>query len=91
MSTFWFSEDALNSCLLRKRGNRLEQTTALDGLLELCFGLGDPYIESNWLATDTARSVSFLTHVHVRYGVDLFLIVNKGDLVCFLGQNRFYF
>ena len=69
---FRFSEDALISCLLRKRGNRLEQTTAFDGLLDLCFGLGDPYLESNWLAVDTACSVSVLTHVHVRYGVYLF-------------------
>ena len=46
LSTFWYSEDALNSCLLRKSGNRLEQTTAFDGLLDLRFGLGDPYLES---------------------------------------------
>ena len=63
-----FEEDALNSYLGRKRGNSLEQTTALDGFLDLCVELGDPYLESGRLATDTARSVSILTHVHMRYG-----------------------
>ena len=67
----------------------MEQTTALDGFLDLCVELGDPYLESGRLATDTARSMSILTHVHMRYGVYLFLTIIKGDLVCFLGEIVF--